>query len=346
MSGRSNYQIVSRLPLLLYFLILSGILSSSRLSGQGKNIVTVNGTKFEMNEKHFEFTGISFFNAIYNPEFNKSSERRRQLIEKFNEYGINVLRVWCQWDNARGFIDSGKDRTLFNSDGTLNPFWLTRLKSIIEDAGKESTVILLVLFSRESWNENLRLSDEASDRSVAEITSQLKPYGNVIIQVWNEFNYRAIDYARIIKRIDPGRIVTNSPGYAGDLGLSDENRVMDYLSPHTTRDDNRHWEMAETEVDYLIHKYRKPVVDDEPARRGTQQFGGPKIPVYPEDHIIHIYNIWKSGGYIIYHHDMFQTGYGSEAIPSEGVPLPGFSKYHDAVFDFLKNKERYLRNFR
>jgi hypothetical protein len=56
--------------------------------------------------------------------------------------------------------------------------------------------------------------------------------------------------------------------------------------------------------------------------------------------------MWKSGGYIIYHHDMFQTGYGSEAIPSDGIPLPGFSKYHDAVFYFLKNKERYLKNLR
>ncbi|MCX6329502.1 MAG: hypothetical protein NTZ85_08340 [Bacteroidia bacterium] len=74
-----------------------------------------------MNSKPFEFTGISFFNAIYNPEFNSSGEVRRQWIRKFNEYGINVFRVWCQWDNARGFVDSGKDRTMYRVDGTLVP---------------------------------------------------------------------------------------------------------------------------------------------------------------------------------------------------------------------------------
>ncbi|MCX6329503.1 MAG: hypothetical protein NTZ85_08345 [Bacteroidia bacterium] len=69
--------------------------------------------------------------------------------------------------------------------------------------------------------------------------------------------------------------------------------TLDYLSPHTTRDDNRHWEVAVKEIEYLLKKYNKPVVDDEPARRGTPQFGGPKNPVLPTDHIIHIYKYEK-----------------------------------------------------
>jgi hypothetical protein len=140
--------------------------------------------------------------------------------------------------------------------------------------------------------------------------------------------------------------VTNSPGYAGDLGSQEEDRILDYLSPHTTRDDSRHWEVVEKEIGYLLQKFNKPVVDDEPARKGTVQFGGPKNPVQPTDHILHIYNVWKTGGYVIYHHDMFQTGYGSEAVPPNGIPAPGFSKYHDQVFEFLKHKERYLRYIR
>ena len=43
---------------------------------------------------------------------------------------------------------------------------------------------------------------------------------------------------------------------------------------------------------------------------------------------------------------MLQTGYGSDAIPENGIPLPGFSPYHDEVFNFLKNKERYLKLLR
>jgi SAM-dependent methyltransferase len=310
---------------------------------QSQITLSVRGTGFEMNQKPFEFTGVSFFNAIYNPEFNRSSEVRREWIRKFNDYGINVLRIWCQWDNARGFVDSGRDKTMYNTDGTLNQDHLSTLRGILEDAEKEETVVLLVLFSRESWNENIRLSDKASEKAVYELARVLKPHGNLIFQIWNEFSNRTIDYLKIIKETDPERIVTNSPGYAGYLGDPEENRMLDYLSPHTTRDDNRHWDVAPQEIKYLIRKFNKPVVDDEPARKGTSQFGGPKNPVQPTDHILHIYNVWKAGGYVIYHHDMFQTGYGSEAVPPNGIPAPGFSSYHDVVFQFLKTKGRYLQ---
>jgi len=331
---------------IILFLLLAGILPGNYSFAQTLNKLTINGTRFEMNGKPFEFTGISFFNAIYNADFNKSHELRREWIRKFKESGINVFRVWCQWDNSRGFVDSGKDKTLYNPDGTIKAEWLNRLKDIIADADSENTVILLVLFSRESWNENIRLSDDASDKALSKLAKSLKPYRNLIFQVWNEFDYRTLDYLKLIKSIDPERIVTNSPGYAGYLGKTEDNLALDYLSPHTSRDDNRHWELACKEIEYLITKFKKPIVDDEPARRGTPRFGGPKNPVLPEDHILHIYNVWKAGGYIIYHHDMFQTGYGTEAVPPNGIPAPGFSEYHDRIFAFLRNKDRYLQLIR
>ncbi|HUX96972.1 MAG TPA: cellulase family glycosylhydrolase [Bacteroidales bacterium] len=327
---------------ILLMLFLGIFIVSSDAYGQGKSILTVKGRDFELNGEKFEFTGVSFFNAIYNPEFNRDSQTRREWIRKFKDSGINVLRVWCQWDNERGFVDSGNDQTIFNPDGTLVPENLSRLKDILRDADTEGTIILLVLFSRESWNENIRLSDDTSDKAVAELTKSLIPFRNLILQVWNEFNYRTLDYYRIIKYVDSERIVTNSPGYAGELGSNIENQTIDYLSPHTTRNDNSHWEVAVKEIEYLIEKFNKPVVDDEPARKGTPLYGGPKSPVIPTDHIIHIYNVWKAGGYVIYHHDMFQTGSGSAAVPPNGIPAPGFSDYHDQVFAFLKNKERYL----
>ena len=45
--------------------------------------------------KPFPYTGITFFNAIYNPAFNQDSATRIQWIQKFQRYGINVLRIWC-----------------------------------------------------------------------------------------------------------------------------------------------------------------------------------------------------------------------------------------------------------
>jgi hypothetical protein len=328
---------------LFIFSVFLVILHSEKGSSQGTSILTVKGTGFEMNGKPFHFTGISFFNAIYNPEFNKNSDTRRVWIRKFKDTGINVFRVWCQWDNARGFVDGGKGKTMYNTDGSLNKSYLERLQEILIDADAEGSVVLLVLFSKESWNEKIRLGDDESDIAVALLAEILKPHRNLIFQIWNEYSYRTLDCLKIIKSIDKDRIVTNSPGYAGDLGTLEENRALDYLSPHTTRDDNRHWEVAPEEIGYLVGKFGKPVVDDEPARKGTSQFGGPKNPVMPTDHIIHIYNVWKAGGYPVYHHDMFQTGYGSEAVPPDGIPSPGFSEYHDQVFEFLKYRDRYQK---
>jgi len=330
--------------LLILVLLIHSLQWSVR--AQGKNILSVKGTGFEMNGKPFEYTGISFFNALFNPEFNKNSETRREWIRKFKDSGINVFRVWCQWDNARGFVDGGKGKTLYNENGLLKPELISRLNEILTDADQEDVVILLVLFSRESWNENIRISDAASDKAVEQLTKEMQPHRNLVFQVWNEFDYRAVDYLNIIKKNDPQRLVTNSPGYGGFLGQDDENKKMDFLSPHTTRTDNRHWEVAAKEIEYLVIRYNKPVVDDEPARKGTPNFGGPKSTTSPDDHILHIYNVWKAGGYIIYHHDMFQTGYGTEAVPPNGIPAPGFSAYHDQVFNFLKNKNRYLNQIR
>ena len=81
-------------------------------------------------------------------------------------------------------------------------------------------------------------------------------------------------------------------------------------------------------------------MDDEPARNGTSNFGGPKNPTHPGDHILAIYNVWRAGGYPTYHHDMFQTGYGTPACPPRGIPDPEFSAYHRQVFEFLKLRER------
>jgi hypothetical protein len=243
----------------------------------------------------------------------------------------------------RGFIDSGEGKTIFKKDGTIKPEQLNTIKAILQDADEKEMVILLVIFSRESWNENLRLSDQASDRGVSILAKELQPYGNLVFQIWNEFDYRTVEYYQKIKEADPQRIVTNSPGYAGVLGSVNENVTLDFLSPHTSRKTDRHWEIAPKEIAYLLEKYKKPVVDDEPARKGTPKFGGPTSENFPMDHILRIYNVWKAGGYVIYHHDMFQTGYGSDAVPPSGIPVPGFSEYHDEVFDFLKSKKRILK---
>jgi len=323
-------------------MLLLATLAASAALAQSTPELTVSGTRFLLDGKPFPFTGISFFNAVYNPAFNKSTAERRQWLEKFGRYGINVFRVWAQWDSRRGYADTCDTCTLYYPDGRLRPEHVARLKEIIADAGSASMVIELVLFAQESWHANIRLGPADADRAVAAITRELLPYRNVTIQIWNEFSERTLDHVKTVKSVDPRRLVSSSPGGSSVLGERAHNEALDYLTPHTTRQTaGRPWEVAPRELAYLLARYRKPVVDDEPARNGTPNFGGPGETTYPTDHILQIYQVWQLGAYIIYHHDMKQTGYGTPAVPPSGIPDPEFSPYHRRVLEFIALRERY-----
>lgn len=303
--------------------------------------LAVAGTRFTLDEKWFPYTGLSFFNAIYNPAFNASSEARQAWLKKFQGYGINVLRVWCQWDNSRGFVDASRTNTMFETDGTLRPAHLATLKAILSDADRLGICLEIVIFSQESYGENIRLAPPADERAVTALARELLPFRNATFQIWNEHSdARVLPLLKVIKTIDPQRLVSNSPGYGGDLGRDEENAALDYLTPHTLRN-GRHWEIAPQELAGLIKKFGKPVVDDEPARNGISRNGGPEGATLPFDHIVQILNVWRVGAYPTYHHDMFQTGYGSPAIPPSGIPDPDFNPYHHTVFNFLASRDRF-----
>lgn len=309
----------------------------------------IDGLRFTLDDRPFPFTGISFFNAIYNPAFNASGADMREWMRRFGRYGINVLRIWAQWDSVRGFVDTSPDSTLYEPDGTLRAGPLERLKRLVATARDEGVVVELALFSQESWFDGIRIEGEAADRAVAAVTRELMPYRNVVLQVWNEFSDRVGDHVDTIRAVDPRRIVTNSPGYAGVLmsppysGVVDQK--LDFLTPHTSRQRDGtgpHWTVAPLEIGLLIERFRRPVVDDEPARNGTSKFGGPNGATNPYDHILQIHAVWQNRGHIVYHHDMFQTGAASEAVPPSGIPEPEFSPYHRQVLEFVALRDRYF----
>ncbi len=202
-------------------------------------------------------------------------------------------------------------------------------------------VVEYVLFSSESKSK--KLSDEAASNAIKNLTQELIPYRNLVFQIWNKNDYRVEDYYKIIKHNDPYRLVTNSPGGGGTLGDDKHNKLLDFLTQHTSRHGN-HWKRVGEEIKSLITKFNKPVVDDEPARCGTREtewLGGPKAETSPFDHVIHIYNVWKAGGHASYHHDMFQTGYGTKPIPPSGIPDPDYDQYHKIVLEMFLQIERF-----
>ncbi len=170
----------------------------------------------------------------------------------------------------------------------------------------------------------------------------LREHRNVTCQVWNECSDDVLAHVRAIRETDADRLVTNSPGFAGELADAQQNAVRDYLGPYTSRQAPgcRPREVAPREIASLLQAHGKPVVDNEPARNGLAQHGGPFETTYPFDHILQIHEVWKIGGHIVYHHDMFQRP-GSEAVPPHGIPDPEFSAYHRTVFEFIGRQQRY-----
>jgi hypothetical protein len=177
---------------------------------------------------------------------------------------------------------------------------------------------------------------------VRAVASEMAPNRNVTFQVWNKCSERVLDHVRTIRSVDARRLITNSPGGDGVLGDEGQNSELDYMTPHTSRQyRGRPWEIGPAEIGYLLTRWGKPVVDDEPARNGTARFEGPPEQTYPYDHILQILRVWEAGAYVTYHHDMFQTGPRSAAVPPSGVPDPEFSPYHRTVLGFIALRERY-----
>ena len=160
--------------------------------------ISVSGTRFLLDGKPFPYTGISFFNAIYNRAFNESSAHRAAWLEKFNQYGIHHV---------------------------------DRLKEIAAGADSKGMVIELALFCQESWRDGIRLAPEAADRAVAALAREMLPHRNVTFQVWNEFSERVLEHVKTFRSVDPKRLVTNSPGVAGVLGDPAQNAAVPIDNP-------------------------------------------------------------------------------------------------------------------
>ncbi len=97
--------------------------------------------------------------------------------------------------------------------------------------------------------------------------------------------------------------------------------------------------MAPQQTRSLIEKFQKPVVDDEPARDGTIDFGRIEGGTRPEYHIRQCEAVREAGGYHIYHHDMFQNQ-DPDSTPLNGIPDPDFSSFYRKVFDYLARQTR------
>src|SRR5687768_10138465 len=104
-------------------------------------VIAIEGTRFTLDEKPFDFAGISFFNALYNPTFNSDEQTRLQWLNKFNTYGISVLRIWGEWNNTLGFIDTCDSCIVYDRNGILHQLYVDRLKELLDAAASLDMVV-------------------------------------------------------------------------------------------------------------------------------------------------------------------------------------------------------------
>lgn len=301
-------------------------------------VLGIDGTRLTLDGRPFPLTGLSFFNAIYNPTFNRGDAERARWLHVFKANGVNTLRIWCQWDFTppRVFIDVAPRRTTYTETGELVDSHVRTLEAIVTAADRLDMVIELTLFSHE---KQPNLPEEVQARGARLLAERLVPYRNLILQIWNEDSMAWRPLFEAVKAADPARLVTSSPGISNVLGDEEQNRALDLLTPHTIRRSPEvpFWEIAPRQIASLIERFGKPVIDDEPARNGPVQFGGIDGGTRPEWHIEEIKRVRDVGGYPIYHHEMFQYGYDAPTTPPSGIPDPDFSPFHRKVFDYLRD---------
>jgi hypothetical protein len=306
----------------------------------GLHTLSVEGTRLLLDGRPFYAQGVSFFNALYNFTFNQDAAARERWLRTFRGNGINLLRVWCQWDFSppRTFVDGAPGRTMYTDVGEVVQEHFERLDALLRQADHLAMVIEVAAFSHEKTPGTENLEIPAQERAIRELTERLRPHRNGLLQIWNEDSTHVLRHVEIAKSVDPERLVTNSPGFAGVLGDAAQNRALDVLTPHTVRHSvGRFWEEAPVQIADLLATYGKPVIDDEPARNGIVQFGGIEGGTDPAWHIAQIRAVREAGGYHTYHHDMFQRSHGVPSTPPSGIPEPDFSPFHRQVFDYLRD---------
>ena len=264
-------------------------MSDASVAEPSADVLSVEGTRLCLGGKLSPFRGLSFFNALFNPAFNRGIGSRRAWVAKFWSNRVTALRVWCQgnFTGPHVFADVGPGQSLLRVTGDLQGVFADRLCQLAAATAEQGIVLEVTLFSQE---REPTLAVESLANGAAYAISQLMlPYRNVPMQIWNENNVSTRRLYDLVKSIDAGRLLRNSPGSSDDLGDQRHNRLLDVLTPHTVRQPPaQFWVDGPRQVGDLVELYGKPVIDEEPAWCGLVKFGGIDGGTTGAQHLAHL----------------------------------------------------------
>ena len=200
-------------------------------------MLAIDGDRFTIDGQPTFLLGISYYGALDAPE-----EFIRQDFAEFAMAGINWVRVWAMW----GFFE--QNLSAVDRDGNPRQPYHDRLLRLCELAKEHGLIVdVTLIHSGERSGQPTMLRDvEAHIQAVKTLTTALKPYRNVYIDLANERDLKGKfvsheDLGRMrdaLKAIDPDRLVTaSSTGELKDeeiLGALKTAR-LDFLTPHVPR---------------------------------------------------------------------------------------------------------------
>lgn len=170
-------------------------------------VLRTQGAKFYLDGKRFDMWGVRTVNALWDEE---TTAQFLEALSDYKRHGVNTVGINLQGGQPGPERDSvsGKwySNSAFNSDGSLKPQYMERLRRILERTKELDMVVNIGYFyqrqcrkaaltpglDRDHWD-----SDEAIYRAVREATAWLRPYRHVFLDIANEFGHEGYQYPNV-----------------------------------------------------------------------------------------------------------------------------------------------------
>ena len=216
--------------------------------------LTASGTAILIDGRPSFLTGVSLFDAL------GAAPPADRDLDALKDWGVNTARVWAHWHEP-----------IYQPDGALSPIGRTRVLALAGRLQQRGLILELVVLRPGQLPRQpfaIFRSEAARAQAVAAITETLRPFRNVLFDLYNEHDHPdgPITHAAArklrdrVKAIDPDRLVTISsteshiisPAGAseangernlrGEAGREADSVGVDIVAPHFPRTDD--WDTA------------------------------------------------------------------------------------------------------
>jgi len=238
--------------------------------------VSVSGPAILVDGRPAFLTGVSMFDAL------GTVPPRDVDLDTLKSWGVNMVRVWAHWHEP-----------IHQSDGTLTPGGRARLLALVRRLQSRGLILELVLLRPGQLPGQpfpVFASEAARTRAVEAMTTALRPFRNVLFDLFNEHDHPdgpiAHGAARAlrdkVKAIDDARVVTIS---STEFHLVSGKGEIDDAHARNVREEVSH-DAGSVAVDMIAPHF--PRTDDWAAAttarigavRAALDRAGSRVPIY------------------------------------------------------------------